>query len=85
MVSVNHTYLFNSLYTCVTMVNFLAITVNFSKSNYNIRENDGWVQPMLVLSNPASTNITIRVDTIDREAIGAALTYSVYHDSAVIN
>jgi len=48
----------------------LAITVNFSESNYVIGENDGRAQPMLILSNPSSTDISIRVDTTDVEAIG---------------
>ena len=52
------------------MSNSLAITVNFNESNYVIGENDGQVEPKLILSNPSSTNITIRVDTIDIGAIG---------------
>jgi len=58
------------LSTRVAISNFLAITVSFSESNYVIRENDGQVEPMLILSNPSSIDITIRVDTIDMEAIG---------------
>ena len=67
---------------CVTIATFLAITVNFSKSIYDVGENDGRVQPMLVLSNPSSTDIIILVDTIDREAIGEALIDLVSHTSA---
>ena len=47
--------------------------VNFSQSNYGANENDELVQPMLVLSNPSSSDITIRVDTIDKEATGETL------------
>jgi len=47
--------------------------VNFSQSNYSANENDELVQPMLVLSNPSSSDIIIRVDTIDREANGETL------------
>ena len=52
------------------MSNSLAITINFSKSNYVIREIDGLVKPMLILSNPSSTDITIGVSTVGMEAIG---------------
>ena len=60
------------MYMCV-VGKFLAILVNFSQSIYGVNENDGLVQPMLVLSNPSSIDITIRVDTIDREANGETL------------
>jgi len=59
--------------SCMSIANSLAITVNFSNSNYVVGENDGRVQPMLILSNPSSTDITIRVDTADREAIGETM------------
>jgi len=49
-----------------------AITVNFSQSSYSANENEV-VQLMLVMSNPSSSSIAIRVDTIDREATGEAL------------
>jgi len=55
------------------LVNFPAITVNFSQSSYSANENDEVVQLMVVMSNPSSSDITIRVDTIDREATGEAL------------
>ena len=68
---------------CVAII--LAISVNFSKSNYGIGENDGQVQPKLVLSNPSSTDFTIRVDTIDREAVGESLTNPMFDNSVLIN
>ena len=40
---------------------FLAITVMFSKTTYNVDEDDGPLQPGLVLSNPSSTDITVQV------------------------
>ena len=52
---------------------FSAIMVNFSQSNYSASESDELVQPVLVLSNPSSSDITIRVDTINREATGETL------------
>ena len=66
---------FMQLNTCVLLAHFLAITINFSQSNYSVKENDGLVQLMLVLSNPSSSNITIRIDTIDREATGETFKY----------
>ena len=65
------------------MSNFLAITISFSESIYNVNENDGQVELMLVLSYPSSSDITIRIDTIDREATGETLTYLVLHDSVM--
>ena len=39
----------------------LEITVVFSQSTYSINEDDGPAQPVLVLSNPSSTDITIQI------------------------
>ncbi|XP_065893250.1 sodium/calcium exchanger 1-like [Dysidea avara] len=55
----------------VTIVDINTITVNISKSIYNVGENDGGVQLMLILSNPASPDIIICVDTTDGEGVGA--------------
>ena len=55
---------------CVAMSYSVAITVNLSESNYVIGENDGRAELMLILSYPSSTDITVRVDIIDVEAIG---------------
>jgi len=45
---------------------FVAPTVSFSQSTYRVDENDGPVQPVLVLSNPSSTDTTVLVtDTAD--------------------
>ena len=38
-----------------------AATVSFSQSTYRVNENEGLVQPVLVLSNPSSINVTVRV------------------------
>jgi len=45
-------------------------TVNFNQSTYNVDEDDGPAQPVLVLSNPASTDITISVFSTDGSAAG---------------
>ncbi|XP_065892786.1 uncharacterized protein [Dysidea avara] len=52
----------------VTIVNDDAITVAFSQSSYRIDEDDGPAQPVLVLSNPSSTDITIQVRDIENTA-----------------
>ena len=38
-----------------------AATVSFNQSMYTINENEGPVQPVLVLSNPSSTDVTVQV------------------------
>ena len=39
----------------------ITITITFNQSTYNVNEDDGPAQPVLVLSNPSSTNITVQV------------------------
>ena len=48
----------------------LAPSVNFSQSTYGIDEDKGPLQLMLILSNPSTTNITIRVFSNDGSATG---------------
>ena len=38
-----------------------AATVSFSQSVYTINENEGPVEPVIVLSNPSSTDVTVQV------------------------
>ena len=38
-----------------------ATTVSFNQSMYTVIENEGQVQPVIVLSNPSSTDVTIQV------------------------
>ena len=40
---------------------FSDITVRFSETTYSFNEDDGPAQPVLVLSNPSSTDITVQV------------------------
>ena len=42
----------------------------FSQSEYSVNEDAGAVQPVLVISNPASTNITVQVTRTDISDIG---------------
>ena len=47
-----------------------SLSVNFSQSTYSVNEDDGVVQPVLVLSNPSSANITVRVRDNSNNATG---------------
>ena len=49
---------------------YLAPTINFNQSAYNVDEDDGPAQPVLVLSYPSSTDITISVFSTDGSATG---------------
>jgi len=44
------------------------ITVSFSQSTYSVDEDDGPAQPVLVLSNPSSTDITVQVRDTENTA-----------------
>ena len=46
------------------------IMVSFSQSKYNTSEDAGPAQPVLVLSNPSSTDITIEMFNTDETATG---------------
>jgi len=44
--------------------------VSFERSLYSVDEDDGPAQPVLVLSNPSSTDITVQVLGSDGAATG---------------
>ena len=48
----------------------VAVSVSFNQSTYMINENDGLVQPVLVLNNSVATDITLQVITNDITATG---------------
>ena len=48
----------------------IAPTIYFNQSTYHRDEDDGPAQPVLVLSNPSSTDITISVFSTDGSATG---------------
>ena len=48
----------------------LDITVTFNQSTYNVSEGARTVQPVLVLSNPLSTDITVVVYNTNGTAFG---------------
>ena len=52
------------------MLLIIAITVTFDQSTYSIDEDDGPAQPVLVFSNPSSTDITVQVRSNDITATG---------------
>ena len=49
---------------------FVAATISFDQSAYSIAEDGGLVQPVLVLSNPSSVDITIQVIDTAATTIG---------------
>ena len=49
---------------------YIAPTIDINQSTYNVDEHDGPAQPVLVLSNPSSTDITISVFSTDGSATG---------------
>ena len=51
-------------------------TVKFEQPTYNVSESDGRVEPVLVLSNPSSSVITVQVFSTDGSATGKQLTIS---------
>ena len=53
----------------------LVTSVNFSQSTYSVNENSGVIQPVLVLSNPSSTDITIEVTSTDGSATGKLMLF----------
>ena len=44
--------------------------MNFDQSTYNIDENGGPLQPVLVLSNPSTYLIIAQVNSTDGSAVG---------------
>ena len=51
----------------------IAATVSFVKQTYSINEADGNIQPVLVLSNPSSTAVIVKVLGTDGSATGKQL------------
>ena len=50
---------------------FVVASLYFSESTYNINENAGYLQPVLILTAPSSTTFTIQVlSTTSDPAIG---------------
>ena len=49
---------------------FIVTTVNFDQSTYIVDEDNGPVQPVLVLSNPSANLLNVQVNSTDGSAIG---------------
>ena len=45
-------------------------TVSFNQSTYNVKEDGGLAEPVLVLSNPSSTDTIVEVFNTDGSATG---------------
>ena len=52
------------------VVCYVVITVAFNQSTYSVNESSGPVQPVLVLSNPSTVNISVQLMNNDNTAIG---------------
>ena len=59
---------------CILCYYDVGITVGFSQSTYSIYEHDGAIQPVLLLSRPSSTNITVQVQDNGNTANGVYIT-----------
>ena len=46
------------------------VIINFSQSTYSVNENDGLVQPVLILSNPSVFDITLQIRDISVDLPG---------------
>ena len=69
MILVRKFVTFNKFYITLS----LATTVKFNHSAYSINEDSGPLQPVLVLSNPSSTDITVEVFNTNISAIGKCM------------
>jgi len=49
---------------------FVVCSVRFNQTTYNVDEDDGPAQPVLVLCNPLPNPVTIDVSTTDGSATG---------------
>ena len=47
-----------------------SVTVSFNHSTYSVNEDDGLVQPVLMLNDSVATNVTVQVKTNDITAVG---------------
>ena len=49
---------------------FVVIVITINQSTYSVDESNGLVRPVLVLSNPSSTDITVQVKDNGNTATG---------------
>ena len=67
-----------SIINCYYLCLLLAITINFKHPTYSVDEDDGPAQPVLVLSNPSSRVITVKVTEISGSATGEYCIIFIY-------
>ena len=63
------------LLTCLTYCSYMiiiitVITIRFNQSSYNVDENSGVIQPVLIFRRRSSTNITVQVRDNSSTATG---------------
>ena len=75
--------LHNKAIQLIIVISHLAPIVTFTQSTYNVDEDDGPVQPVLILSNPSSTDITISVFSTDGSATGKDTLLPTIEDSCL--
>ena len=61
-------------YVVADILYLIAPNVSFEQQVYYANEVDGKVEPVLVLSNPSSSAITVQVSNTDGSATGKQLT-----------
>ena len=66
----SYSYIIMRPCTYIYIIIFVAIKVRFNDSTYRVSESDGLVQPVLLFSNPSSTDITVRVISTNNNATG---------------
>ena len=69
-VCINSIYAYNKLKVTNTFPICLDIIVSFTILTYSVNEDDGPAQPVLVLSNPSATDITVYLYSTDQSATG---------------
>ena len=57
------------MYVQLTFCLLTAATVSFNESSYVINEASGLVQPVLILSNPSSSDVVIQVGERGQTAV----------------
>ena len=58
------------MYIPVCLCLLVAISIKFEKSSYDVDETNRTIQPVLILSNPSSTSITLNILNINDTATG---------------
>ena len=62
--------MFCGIHTKLSECRFIVVTVNFNHTTYDVDEDDGPAQPVLVLSNPSASDITLHVSVTNGSATG---------------